>query len=64
MKTELIPVALIQARIHSIRGKRVMLDADLAHFYGVGTRDLNKAVKRNFDRFPADFAFMLTMEET
>jgi hypothetical protein len=64
MKTELIPVAQIQARIHIIRGKRVMLDADLARFYGVGTRDLNKAVSRNPDRFPDDFAFALTMEET
>jgi len=41
-----------------------MLDADLARFYGVGTRDLNKAVSRNLDRFPDDFAFMLTLEET
>lgn len=40
------------------------LDADLARFYGVGTRDLNKAVNRNLDRFPEDFAFLLTMEET
>jgi hypothetical protein len=41
-----------------------MLDADLAQFYGVGTRDLNKAVVRNLDRFPDDFAFMLTLEDT
>ena len=54
----------IQQRIHWVRGKRVMLDADLARFYGVGTRDLNKAVSRNLDRFPEDFAFMLTLEET
>jgi hypothetical protein len=64
MKTELISIAHIQARIHVVRGKRVMLDADLARFYGVGTRDLNKAVTRNHDRFPEDFAFSLTMEET
>jgi len=41
-----------------------MLDADLARFYGVGTRDLNKAVARNLDRFPDDFSFVLTKEET
>ena len=64
MKTELIPVAQIQARIHSVRGKRVMLDADLARFYGVTTFNLNKAVGRNLDRFPADFSFVLTPEET
>lgn len=63
MKTELIPVAQIQARIHSIRGKRVMLDADLARFYGVTTFNLNKAVGRNMGRFPEDFAFVLTQEE-
>src|SRR6478609_6268815 len=64
MKTDLLSVAHIQARIHIVRGKRVLLDADLARFYGVGTRDLNKAVSRNIDRFPEDFAFLLTMEET
>ena len=64
MKTDLLTVAHIQARIHVVRGKRVMLDADLARFYVVGTRDLNKAVNRNIDRFPGDFAFLLTLEET
>lgn len=64
MKTELLPAAHIQARIHIVRGKRVMLDADLARYYGVGTRDLNKAVGRNLARFPEDFAFPLTREET
>jgi hypothetical protein len=58
----LIPVPEIQQRIHVVRGKRVMLDADLAQFYGVGTRDLNKAVRRNLERFPGDF-FILTREE-
>jgi len=47
-----------------MHGKRVMLDADLARFYGVGIRDLNKAVTRNLDRFPEDFAFSLSLEET
>ncbi len=47
-----------------MRGKRVLLDADLARFYGVGTRELNRAVSRNPDRFPDDFAFKLSLEET
>src|SRR5882672_7891184 len=63
MQNELIPIAQIQARIHIVRGRRVILDADLARFYGVGTRDLNKAVSRNLARFPEDFAFHLTREE-
>ena len=46
--------------VHVVRGRRVMLDADLARFYDVGTRDRNKAVGRNLERFPDDFAFMLT----
>ena len=62
--TSLIPAPRIQQRIHWVRDKRVILDADLARFYGVGTRDLNKAVSRNLDRFPDDFAFLLTLEET
>jgi len=49
--------------IHDIRGMKVMLDRDLAAVYGVATRDLNKAVKRNRDRFPPDFAFQLTQQE-
>jgi len=63
MKTDLLSVAHIQARIHIIRGKRVMLDADLARFYSVTTFNLNKAVSRNLDRFPEDFSFVLTAEE-
>jgi hypothetical protein len=62
--SELIPLPDIQRRIHVIRGRRVMLDADLARYYGAGTRDLNKAVGRNRSRFPADFAFTLTLAET
>jgi hypothetical protein len=61
--TALIPVPDIQQRIHSVRGKRVMLDSDLARFYGVTTFNLNKAVSRNLDRFPDDFSFTLTREE-
>jgi len=54
----------IEARIHVIRGERVMLDADLAALYGVTTAALNLAVRRNAGRFPVDFMFQLTPEET
>lgn len=54
---------LIQRRIVSIRELRVMLDADLAQLYGVQTRVLVQAVKRNLERFPADFMFQLSAEE-
>jgi chaperonin cofactor prefoldin len=53
----------IQARIHTIRGQRVMLDADLAKLYGVVTRRLNEQIRRNRRRFPEDFAFRLTAME-
>ena len=46
-----------------IRGQKVMLDRDLARLYGVQTKNLNKAVSRNLDRFPSDFMFQLTCEE-
>ena len=46
-----------------VRGEKVLLDADLADLYGVATKVLNQAVKRNLDRFPADFMFQLTPEE-
>ena len=55
--------ALIQSKIHVIRGQRVMLDFDLAQLYGVETRKLNQAVKRNIERFPEDFMFQLTKGE-
>ena len=61
---ELVPAELIQQRILIVRGKRVLLDADLARFYGVTTFNLNKAVARNPARFPEDFAFRLTASET
>ena len=54
---------LIHSKIHEIRGMRVMLDADLAELYGVETKVLNQAVKRNLERFPEDFMFQLTKEE-
>jgi hypothetical protein len=64
MKTAaLIPTEVIEHRILLIRGEKVMLDKDLASLYAVETRDLNKAVQRNRDRFPADFMFQLTKEE-
>lgn len=53
----------IERRIYSIRGVRVMLDADLAELYGVPTKSLNLAVKRNADRFPEDFTFQLSDDE-
>ena len=54
----------IESLIHIIRGQQVMLDSDLAMLYGVETKRLNEQVKRNIDRFPADFMFQLTKEET
>jgi hypothetical protein len=54
----------IQQRIHWIRGKRVMLDTDLARFYGVSTKRLLEQVRRNLARFPDDFFFQLTKSET
>ena len=56
-------VAAIERRIVFLRGRRVMLDRDLAELYGVETRVLNQAVKRNRARFPEDFVFQLTLEE-
>ncbi len=53
----------VAQRILLIRGQKVMLDADLAEMYGVETRALNQAVKRNLERFPADFMFHLSKEE-
>jgi len=53
----------IQDLIYVIRGQRVMLDRDLAFMYGVETKALNQAVKRNIERFPEDFMFQLTKGE-
>ena len=53
----------IQSKIYVIRGQRVMLDRDLASMYGVETKVLNQAVKRNIERFPEDFMFQLTKGE-
>src|ERR1700692_1461735 len=54
----------VEQRILSIRGQKVMIDSDLAELYGVETRILNQAVKRNIERFPLDFMFQLTAEES
>jgi ORF6N domain len=62
-QTDLIPPERIEASIYSIRGERVMLDRDLAVLYGVETKVLKQAVKRNIDRFPADFMFVLNPTE-
>ncbi|MBL7663612.1 MAG: ORF6N domain-containing protein [Bacteriovoracaceae bacterium] len=54
----------IEKMIYVIRGQKVMLDSDLAKLYGVVTKNLNKAVKRNIDRFPDDFMFQLNEQES
>lgn len=56
-------IQVIQNKIHTIRGIRVILDRDLADLYKVTTGNLNKAVKRNLDRFPEDFMFQMTADE-
>lgn len=60
---ELVPAERIQSRILVLRGQRVLLDADLATFFDVSTKQLNQAVKRNVAKFPDDFVFQLTREE-
>jgi hypothetical protein len=59
----LIPVEQLEQIILSVRGQRVILDADLAALYGVTTTRLNEQVRRNSDRFPDEFAFRLTQQE-
>jgi hypothetical protein len=63
-KTSLIPAERIERAILLVRGHKVMLDSDLASLYGVETKTLNQAVRRNLDRFPDDFMFQLNWEET
>ncbi len=58
-----ISTEVVAAKILLIRGRRAMLDKDLAELYGVATKVLNQAVKRNIKRFPADFMFQLSWEE-
>ena len=59
----LIPQEAIESKIYLIRGKKVILDKDLADLYGVTTKAFNQAVKRNLGRFPEDFMFRLTWDE-
>ena len=58
------PLLSIESLIHVIRDQQVMLDSDLARLYGVETRVLNQAVKRNIERFSEDFMFQLTKGES
>ena len=62
-RDQLVVMDNIESLIKVIRGQQVMLDKDLATLYGVETRTLNQAVKRNIQRFPSDFRLQLTMEE-
>ncbi len=65
-KSEKSPVLfeVIEKKILILRGKKIMIDRDLAELYGVSTKSLNQAVKRNIDRFPDDFMFQFQKEET
>ena len=63
MSQEIIPIERVVQSIRWIRGQKVLLDSDLATLYDVTTGNLNKAVKRNADRFPSDFMFQLKPEE-
>jgi phage regulator Rha-like protein len=62
-KTSLIPEETIEGKILLIRGKKIMLDSELAVLYGIETKQLTRQVRRNIDRFPDDFMFRLTKEE-
>jgi len=59
----LLPASSIQHKIYFLRDTRIMLDSDLASLYGVSTKNLNRAVKRNLSRFPSDFMFQLKSKE-
>jgi hypothetical protein len=63
MSEDIIPLDHIQGRILVLRGHRVLLDRDLAAIYGISTKVLNQAVRRNEERFPDDFRFVLNHEE-
>jgi len=63
MSKEIIPAARIAQSIYLLRGQKIMLDFDLAALYEVAAKVLNQAVKRNRERFPADFVFQLTAQE-
>jgi phage regulator Rha-like protein len=62
-KESIVPIENIRRSILLIRGQKVMIDADVANLYGVTTKALNQAIKRNKSRFPQDFVFALTQKE-
>ena len=59
----IVPIQQVEHLIYFLRGQKVMIDSDLAALYGVATKVLNQAVRRNLDRFPEDFMFQLSVEE-
>lgn len=61
--SDIVPQEVIETKIIFIRGKKVMLDKNLAQLYGVTTSNLNKAIRRNTERFPEDFMFQLSKKE-
>ena len=61
---KVVSPAQVANRIHVVRGHKVVIDSDLAALYGVETRRLNEQVRRNAERFPADFMFQMSAEET
>ena len=63
-KQSLVPAERIERTILVLRGQKVLLDTELAKLYGVSTKRLNEQVRRNRERFPEDFLFQLTAEET
>ena len=58
-----VPDEVVMTKILLIRGKKVMIDRDLAELYGISTKRLNEQVKRNIKRFPADFMYQLSAKE-
>ena len=62
-KSWLVKAIVLDERILTIRGQKVILDADLAEVYGVSTKALNQVINRNDERFPADFSFLLNPVE-
>ena len=62
-KYEIINKDILESKIYEIRGRKVMLDFDLAEIYGYATKDFNKQVKNNIDKFDGDFMFELTRDE-
>ncbi len=61
--TAFVPIEMVTRKIYLIRGQKVMLSMHLAELYGVETRTLNQAVKRNIQRFPEDFMFQINESE-